>query len=98
MPFPNREMLGNQSLLLTSIRLPEKTLLGLLRPSLSHPKHCTSSRLTRMVMGLPISRTGCASQLSSAAHKPQFSFALMASKPPVPEMADGGSLKGRLFQ
>src|SRR5260221_12639145 len=33
MPFPNREMLGNRSLLLTSIRLPAKTLLGLLRPS-----------------------------------------------------------------
>ena len=62
---------------------------GPLRPSLSHPKHCTSSRLTPMVMRLPISRTGCASQLSSAAHKPRFSAALMARKPPVPAMAGG---------
>jgi len=70
-------------------RLPAKILLGLLRPSPSHPRHCTSSRLTPMVMRLPISRTACASQLSSAAHKPRLSAALMARKLPVPAMAAG---------
>jgi len=51
------------------------------------PKHCTSSRLIPMVMRLPISPTECASPLSSAAHKPRVSAALMARKPLVPAMA-----------
>src|ERR1700688_5002342 len=50
---------------------------------LSHPKQCTSSRLIPMVMRLPISSTECAFPLSSAAHKPRVSAALMACKPPV---------------
>jgi hypothetical protein len=40
-------------------------------------------------MRLPISRTVCASQHSSEAHKPQFSTALMARMPPGLAMADG---------
>jgi len=56
-------------------------------PSLLHPKLCTSSRLTPMVMRLPISHTGCAFQLSSTAHKPRFSAGLMARKPARPTMA-----------
>ena len=58
------------------------------KASLANPAN-RRTRLTRMVMGLLISRTGCASQTSSGAYKPQFSTALMASKPPVPAMADG---------
>src|SRR5689334_13053562 len=50
------------------------------------PKHCTSSRLTPMVTGLPISRTGCASWHSSAAYKQRRSTALMERKPHVPPM------------
>jgi hypothetical protein len=63
--------------------------LGLPRRSLSHPKHCTSSRLIPMVMRLPVSPTECASPLSSAAHKSRVSVALMARKRPVPAMAGG---------
>jgi len=55
----------------------------------SHPKRCMSSRLIPIGMRLPTSRTVCASQHSSEAHKPQFSTALMARKPPGLAMADG---------
>jgi len=55
-----------------------ETLLGRLRPNLSHPKHCTSSRLMPMVMQLPISPTACASQLSSAVGPPHQSRAMKA--------------------
>ena len=87
--FPKPGDAGKSILIMNVHPSAEKTLLGLRRPSLSHPKHCTSSRLTPMMMALPISRTGCASQHSSAAYKPRLSTALMASKPPVPAMADG---------
>ena len=87
--FPKPGETGKSILIVNVHPSPAKTLLGLPRRSLSHPKHCTNSRLTPMAIRLPISPTGCASQLSKAAHKPRVSAALMARKPPVPAMAGG---------
>jgi len=88
MPFPNRE---------TQEIDPDYERASVCRrkpswPTTTEPfapEALYELKMTPMVMRLPISRTACASQLSSAALKPRFSAALMARKPPVPAMAGG---------